>query len=197
MDFYNEDDPLDSPIRRNKNGGLFYNGRKYDFAKRVLVLESFFNILFQDGAIKANKLAKASQVSVDFAAQFIKAFRTGQDVLGPTQQLPRNSYVGMYVLDKESEELLLNMRRNNNQTSLAMYQDALFQILGKTVSTATISRWFHRRFPHKGKMRVSNLVPIDKFSTNNILRRFKYQQLINQLDITKVKYADECHRRGS
>jgi len=68
---------------------------------------------------------------------------------------------------------------------------------GTIVSESTISRWFLTHFPFKGSFRKPNLVLIDKFKPNNVLRAKDYIDFVKNIDAFRLKFGDEKHLKGS
>ena len=183
-------------VVQNEHGGLCAVGHRYGTSKRLEVLSKYFEILEEKGRVVSRSLAAAAHVGQSFALQFIKDLQAGKPVLdGGIAK--RDTHVGMRRLDEGDEKLLLQLRHENHQYPLYKYQSELFQRRGTYVSQSTIHRWFLHRYPFRGKLKVGNTFPIDKYTVDNIIRTDEYKQVFSQLDPINTKFGDEAHVKES
>ena len=115
-------------------------GDRYDSAKRMHVLQSYFTILNETGKVVSTKLADAAKVSTKFAWNFIRDFEVGRPVLG-RKRAERASHPGMYTLDTDDKLVLLEIFKNDPQTPLHEYQEKILLGRSKLVSFSTICRY--------------------------------------------------------
>ena len=183
-------------VSHNQQGGLYVKGKRYDGTKRMEIMSNYIDILMEKGRVVPTALSNVSAVGIKFASQFIRDFQAGKPVLDGGRA-KRESYRGMYALDNGDEQLLLQLRKKKHQTPLHEYQSGLFQQRGKYVSISTLHRFFESRFPFRGKLKVANQVPIDKFKPENIIRTYEYKRDFAKLNPVNTKFGDECHCRES
>ena len=185
-----------SAVRTNQQGGLFLRGQKYGTTKRLEVLRSYFTILEQNGRVVCTKLSKASKVGVSFAAKFIHDVEHGKPVLNGKRLVP-GSHPGIRTLDFDDELVLLRVRENNHQSPLHKYQNELLLQRGKLISIPTIHRYFQKRFPHPAKLKTTSRYPIDKYKPENVIRTHDFKSHLSRLNMRRVKFGDESHKRGA
>ena len=79
---------------------------------------------------------------------------------------------------------------------LRSYRDWVLLLTGNKVSMDTISQVLLRGFPHMGNLLKPNLIPLDKFKPENIVRSHEYLTALFTLHPEKVVFVDEKHLRG-
>jgi hypothetical protein len=95
-------------------------------------------------------------------------------------------------LTKEEVVFLLSLRAESPSRPNKDYARRLFEAYGRHVSPQFISDWFKKGFPHKGSFRKPNLIPLDKFRQENIIRYLEFRAKIDQLfDHAKYHFCDE------
>jgi hypothetical protein len=77
------------------------------------------------------------------------------------------------------------------------YKEHLFAYTGTAVSESVVSPSFNHGFSISGRFRKPNLVPIDKFKPNNILRAQEYLMVLSTIDPMRVRFRDEKLVKGS
>lgn len=126
----------------------------------------------------------------------MKELNSGQ-LIDPKENPQRRARgKGSKSLSVADESVLLQLRLQNNQRSLADYKLSLEQTTGTIVSKTTICDWFLTANPFKGGCRVLNKVPIDKWKPENVARAMEYIALVQQLDPYLLKFCDEAHLKG-
>ena len=104
---------------------------------------------------------------------------------------------GSKSLDKMDECVLLFLYLQEPTRSNRSYVDNLLELTGTTVSASTVSRFFNHAFPISGRFRKPNLVPIDKFKPENLLRAQEYLMVLARIDPTRLQFGDEKLLKGS
>jgi len=118
---------------------------------------------------------------------------SGDDVIAPTVSAP---FAFASALDEAV--LFLDLRDQNPQLcALDNYQRELFRLTGTYASESTICNWFLRGNEYTGGMRVSNLVPKDKFTDENVERFLDYRGKIKKIHPCRIKFGDEKLLKGS
>jgi hypothetical protein len=87
-------------------------------------------------------------------------------------------------LDPAKELFLLALRAKKPARANTDYVAKLYTFYGTMVSASFISLWFNTRFDHKGSFRKQNLVPLDKFRQENVIRFVKFKLSANYCMIT-------------
>ena len=104
---------------------------------------------------------------------------------------------GARTLGNVDAFVLLHLYLEEPSRSLLSYKENLFLLTGTTVSKTTINRFFLKSFPTKGGLCLPNLVPLDKFKPENIIRAQEFVQIISKISLSKIKYGDEKLLKGS
>ena len=180
----------------NKQGGMYVNGQRYCTMKRLDVLKAYFKIFSDTSKVVVSKLSETANVSVGFASKFVKDFEAGKPVLDGKKAV-RRSHPGISTLEKDDEVVLLELYEKEAQTTLHEYQEELLLKRSKLVSIATLHRYWQKRFPHKAKFKAASRVPIDKFKTENMIRSCEFKGRMSRLNMNRVKFGDESHKRGA
>ena len=93
------------------------------------------------------------------------------------------------------EELfLLALRAEKPARSNREYIVHLYTYYVTVVSSTFITEWFKTRFDHKGSFRKPNIVPLDKFRAENVIRFIEYKLKCQLLfDHSRFCFIDEKH----
>jgi len=183
----------------NVNGGVYCNGAAYTMDRKLQVAMKFRELVAEIGenAVSSRKLGKEAGVSHVFAQKVINECKAG-GIIDPSSIVPNRPYgVGSIVFDARDEAILLDLRNQNPQRTLDDYRRQLYRLTGTDASESTICEWFLRGHDFAGGMRVSNLVPRDKFTDENVERFLDYQEKIQQLDPRRIKFGDEKLLKGA
>ena len=86
-----------------------------------------------------------------------------------------------HVLDKVDACCLLSLRAEDPGRSNLDYINKLFVETGQLASSATITRFFNTQFPHKGWFCKPNLILLDKFKLENLLKFKIFYDVVNSL----------------
>jgi hypothetical protein len=99
-----------------------------------------------------------------------------------------------FYLEPSEELFLLALRAENPGRPNREYVAQLYITYGTIVSTSFISVWFEKRLTYRGSFRKPNLVPIDKFRRENVIRFIEYKLKCELLfDHSRFCFIDEKH----
>ncbi len=97
-------------------------------------------------------------------------------------------------LDPAEELFMLALRAEKPARPNTDYVAQLYTFYGTMVSASFISLWFKTRFDHKGSFRKPNLVPLDKFRQENVIRFVEFKLKCKLLfDHSRFCFLDEKH----
>ncbi len=98
---------------------------------------------------------------------------------------------GSKSMSGEDFYVLYILYRQEPTWSLKSYMSWLYYHMGTIVLERTVSRWFDDAFPIRGRLRVPNLVPHDKFWPRNIEKAWEYLDHIARISPERLKYGNE------
>ena len=104
---------------------------------------------------------------------------------------------GTKTLDKLDMVVLMFSYFDEPTQCNGSYVEHLFAYTGTVVSESVVSRFFNHGFPISGMFRMPNLVPIDKFKPDNILRAQEYLMVLSTIDPMQVWFGDKKLVTGS
>ena len=186
---------------KNKNGGFFHNGDAYPYEKKLDVITNFLEMYKTTYPLRPtySAVARASKVSRNTARKYIDELLETGEITDPKMKsiLDKNSTTGRNIkilLTFEEEQFLLSVRATDSTTPLDVYRQLLIDVYGTQVSTSYLHNWWRYRFDHRGTLRKSTHIPLDKFTESNWLRYYEYRIACNVLhDHTKFNFIDEKH----
>jgi hypothetical protein len=182
----------------NRNGGIYHPGRTYNLEKKIDVGYKYMQA-YQDSfpvLPTITAIAKSAHVSRKFVAKVAAELAsTGQLTDPDIAKDEADNRVGTGAfLTKEEVVFLLSLRAESPSRPNQDYASRLYETYGTHVSPQFISLWFKKGLPHRGSFRKPNLVPLDKFRPENIVRYLEYRAKIEQLfDHSKYHFCDEKH----
>ena len=141
-------------------------------------------------------LATLAKISKSYARKVIIELENTGSLTDPeaTNCEKRREKEKQYYLDPTEELFLLALRAENPGRTNHDYCTQLALYYGTTVSTSFISDWFRTRFDYKGSFRKPNLVPLDKFRQENVIRFVEYKLKCALLtDKSRFCFIDEKH----
>jgi hypothetical protein len=103
---------------------------------------------------------------------------------------------GSKSMSGEDFYVLYILYRQEPTRSLKSFVYWLYYHTGTIVSERTVSRWFDDAFPIRGRLRVLNLVPYDKFRPRNIEKAWEYLDHIARISPERLKYGNEKSLKG-
>jgi transposase len=187
----------------NQNGGFYECGRHYGLAKKREVALAFFQLREENPPCdpSVQRVAERAKVGWHYADSVIKELRDNGESLANLidpaiihHQKTTNDGEYRCFLSPEEEMFLLSMRAEDGRRPNISYIHQLFLSYGRVVSSSFISLWFHKRFGHSGRFKKPNLVPLDKFKNENIIKYHDYIDKMERLpDKTKFHFLDEKH----
>ena len=187
-----------SPLKVNKNGGHFVNGRRYDISKKADVLEQY-HMLDDPQNVRppgVQAVATAARVSLGYTHKVLAEYRRlglieDPDIVKIRHTEEKKNYskitpaVAIY---------LLALRADNDQLPIYEYKQKLMDDLGKYLGGTTIHNFFHERYDFKGSLRSPNLVPLDKFRHENVAKYHEFMAKLAMLpNHHKYHFIDEKH----
>ena len=181
----------DAIVVTNTNNGLYVRGRSYSLQKKLEV-DNSFNEMFCDSECRhiptAAELAAKTQISRHFAAKVIAEINTVGNVIDPEKihefYYHRNKRIKIWKkLQPEHTRFLLALREEQPERPIYNYIFLLDNVFGVRVSNKTISNFFNTNseFGYSGNFVCPNRVSLDKFVDKNILKVYKYREIIRSL----------------
>jgi hypothetical protein len=183
---------------RNDNGGWYQHGRVFALPKRLDIGYQYLDMCFGMWPERPSQrqLLSFSKISVSAARKSImKLENTGLliDREHANSEKTRDREKIDY-LEPTKELFLLAIRAEKPVRPNRDYIANLATYYGTSVSSTFISEWFKTRFDHKGSFRKPNLVPLDKFRCENVIRFVEYKLKCQLLfDHSKFCFIDEKH----
>jgi transposase len=145
------------------------------------------------------EVAEECRVGRDFVAKIERELMENGRVLPPEKIFMNQDHpIGPGSLSMSGEDfyVLYFLYRQEATRSLKSYVYWLHYYTGTIVSERTVSRWFDEAFPIRGRLRVPNLVPYDKFRPGNIEKAWEYLDHISRISPERLKYGDEKSLKG-
>jgi len=177
-------------------GGRYEQVKSYPLEKKLFVAETVQRLRQESGSDPTDvEVSQRTSVGRGFVAKVKEELRVHGHILRPDEIVQRRATgVGSRSLDEEDENLLLLLRYLDPTRSNQSYVENLYLYRGTVVSESLISNWFAHRFDHSGKFRVPNLIPVDKFKPENILRYLEFILFMSTVqDPRRLKFGDEKH----
>jgi hypothetical protein len=150
-----------SSLRLDQYGNVYTLGASHSLEKKVqisLVYQSMKEEADTAGrAVGLNAFARKAGVSAKFAKKVMFEVNHGSLTDPKDRVIDRIRGKGA----KTFSAVLLRIRQRCNKMALKGYQILLCRTTGTFASRSTILKWFHYRFPYKGRLKKTNMVPID------------------------------------
>jgi hypothetical protein len=182
----------------NRNGGIYHPGRTYNLEKKIDVGFKYMQAVEDAFPALPSKIAvaKSAGVSTCFVRKVAAELASTGQLADPdiaVAETDKRVGTGDF-LTKEEVVFLLSLRAESPSRPNKDYAARLYETYGRHVSPQFISDWFKKGFPYKGSFRKPNLIPLDKFRPENIVRYLEYRAKIEQLfDHSKYHFCDEKH----
>ena len=194
--------PIGSNIQINANGGAYTSGKEFPLEKKLEVASVYENHRLEavkNGRFIPSKSAVAREagVSIAFVTKIEQELNLHGQVLPPSNRKRKRGGVGADSLSEEDEAVLYHLYQRNPFRTRRNYCVRLRQITGTVVSESTITRFFLNGFPIKGSLRKPDMIPVDKFKPENIIRYFEFVEVINQINPKQIKFGNEKLLKGS
>jgi transposase len=183
---------------QNVNGGWYQRGRLFLMPKKLEISYHYLDLCHEKspGRPSLRDLAVRAKISHMYARKVIIELTNTGSLTNPevtNSERIRDAEKILY-LDPVEELFLLALRAENPARSNTDYVAKLFTYYGTLVSASFISLWFKTRFDYKGSFRKPNLVPLDKFKQDNVVRYIEYKLKCKLLsDHSRYCFLDEKH----
>ena len=179
----------------NEYGGVFKNGTAYSISKKLeirdIYLSKSFNLTYQPNL---SEIASLCDVSRKFVRQIENELLSG----GGNIEIPFDHHdqksgggLGSYSLDICDYWIIFELHREEPTRDLQGYVDHLRLRSGTEVSRMTISRVLENAFPFAGNLRVTSMIPLDKFRYENLIKAGEFMDKIRNFPVNKIKFIDE------
>ena len=191
-------------VEITKNNIILRRGHTYSLERKVYVGNCYaklFQLYCKDSNIykepTPTSVAKAANVGYKFAKKVMDEIQaTGSvidpDILKAVCYLHRTPYS---KLQKEHQMFILSLHATLPNRPNESYVDELYLEYNLVVCRSTITNFFRSdSFKYKGTFGVPNNVPLDKFKQENILKFYKFQEIMQRIDNKIVlNWLDEKH----
>jgi transposase len=186
------------PTLRNANGGWYQRGVMFTMPKKLEIGYEYLDLCIEMWPSRPTQreVAENSKISTKIARKVIMELEnTGSlqdpDLIKSDKMRTREKN---YYLEPCEELFLLSLRAENPGRPNRDYVVHLYKFYGTIISTSFVSKWFEKRLTYKGSFRKPNLVPIDKFKRENVIRFIEYKLKCELLfDHSRFCFIDEKH----
>jgi hypothetical protein len=142
------------------------------------------------------EFAARAKISTYYARKIIMELTNTGSLIDPevtNSDRIRNKEKVLY-LDPAEELFMLALRAEKPARPNTDYIKQVYTFYGTTISESFISEWFKTRFHYNGSFRKPNLVPLDKFQPENVIRYIEYKLKCRLLyDHSRFCFLDEKH----
>jgi transposase len=186
------------PTCQNGNGGFYQKGRLYLMPKKLEISYLYLDLCYESYPERPSQreLAVRAKISSTYARKIILELTNTGSLTDPevtNSERVREKEKSLY-LDPAEELFLLALRAENPARPNSDYVAQLYTFYGTMVSTSYISEWYKRRFHFNGSFRKPNLVPLDKFRQENVIRYVEFKLKCQLLfDHSRFCFLDEKH----
>jgi transposase len=147
-------------------------------------------------APSTREVAVEARVSHKYASRVVAEFRKKGCVEDPAlgSLALRDKHKLYRKLGPEESLFLLACRAEDDRRPLYKYVELLQDEMDYRVLHQTIDNCFKKRFDHRGSLRKSSFVPLDKYKPENLERCAEFFRLLEKLpDHFKYHWIDEKH----
>lgn len=175
----------------NSYGGIYHNGMPYGIRKRSEIRDIYMSRSL-GGMIRPNisEIAAVCGVSRTCVRRIENEVLGGGTISGPPARTGRGGY-GAYSMDLADYWLLILLYREEPSRTIGSYVHQLAFLNGTEVSCTTVTRILEKSFPYSAKLRAVNLIPLDKFRYENMIKAGEFVDLISKFPLCKLKCVDE------
>ena len=185
-------------LHQNQNGGFFQPGRMYELPRKFEVGQIFLRLWELGFPVipTALELARESKVGWEYADKVISEILLHDEIIDPTEirlQKGVRRGIGMH-LTREEDVFLLSLRSEIPNRPNLDYCRELLAYSGTVISSSFVSDYFKKAWTFSGSYRKPNLIPLDKFRPENVLK-FAHSRLKVSLfeDHSRWNFLDEKH----
>ena len=176
----------------NQYGGIYHPGQRYGLKKRTDVRDMYVR-RSMGGHVQPNISEIASECAVSrYFVRLIEneVISSGMIQATPTPRSKRGGYGG-YTFDVADYYVLIELYREEPSRTIGSYALNLQLRTGLVVSEPTIRRVLEKSFRYAGKLRAVNLIPLDKFRYENMIKAGEFVDVISKFPIDRIKCVDE------
>jgi hypothetical protein len=184
----------------NENGGSCHAGQPCNLVRKREVGEAFLTLWADNCPMQPSVRSVAQEACVGWnhASKVIEELLDTGDLVDPELARPNQMDSGRFVgvgarsLKLEEEVFLPALRTEKpNRPNLDCIRQ-LERRHGTKVLSPFITKWFQKRFNHPDNFRKPNLVPLDKFKTENLLRCIDFCDIIDKFPNKSIfNFLDE------
>ena len=182
--------------RANQNGGIYLNGAKYPIQLKIRVAEEYLT-----ASNNLTSLPNLTQIASRLCVSRTFVREVGDELLThgcitEDNKRTRGTDVqkgtpGRTKLTAIDYWYLIHLYREEPSRTLGSYVYELAAFSGVHICCKTVDRIFQEAFPYKGALRISSIIPLDKFRENNLLRANEFIATISKLPLSRIKLFDE------
>jgi hypothetical protein len=185
-------------LQENQNGGFFQPGRMYGLPRKFEVGQTYLRLweLSFPAIPTALELARESKVGWEYAAKVISEIHHHDEIIDPAEiRLGKNVLRGVgNHLTPEEDMFLLSLRAEIPNRPNLDYCSELLAYNGTVISSSFVSDYFAKAWPSSGKYRKPNLIPLDKFRQENVLKFAQFRLKVSMFeDHSRWNFLDEKH----
>ena len=177
----------------NKHGNIYLNGGKYPIELKVRVAHAYMK-----ASNNLSRLANITHLATKMGVSrgYIQSVTDELMVHGYITERTHPSKgtlgcPGRTKLTALDYWFLIYLYREEPSRTLRSYANELESFSGVIVSRQTIYNVLTKAFNYKDKLRTANLIPLDKFRENNILRANEFIGTIRKIPLHRIKTFDE------
>ena len=175
----------------NQYGGVYRTGMPHSIRKRSEIRDVYISRSL-GGLVRSNisEIAAVCAVSRTCVRQIENEVLGSGTISGPPVPTGRGGY-GAYSIDLADYWLVILLYREEPSRTIGSYVHQLAMLNGTDVSCTTVTRVLESSFPFSAKLRAVNLIPLDKFRYENMIKVGGFVDLISKFPLCKLKCVDE------
>ena len=188
-------------VETNKFGGVYLNGKPYDYCKKVEIVMAYKHSQVANGGNRPSISALSKQCRV--SRGFIKKIEKEMEKYGRVLRIEEKYQVregpvgpGSASINELDSFILLMLYFDEPSRILPSYVEWLQILSGTVLSECTVSRFFKGAFPYRASLYRPNLVPFDKFRRVNLEKATEYLNFVSLIEPTRIKFGDEKLLKG-
>jgi hypothetical protein len=171
----------------NQCGGVYHDGVSNGITTRLRVAKTILERR-KEGTCSSRSVAKEMQVGKDCVIKVAQELDLEEGIIDPrTVQHHCAGGPGSSTLDDFDLCALILLLRKNPSRSLKSCCSKLFEIMGTTVSTSTVTKVWTNGFGVKASLLKSNLVPRDKFKCENVERARELISIVARIGQSSIE----------
>ena len=168
------------PTHRNANGGFYQKGRLFLMPKKLEISYIYLDLCHEKLPDRPTQrdFASKAKISTYYARKIIIELTNTGSLTDPevlNSERIRDKEKLLYLEPEEELFLLALCSSEKPARPNTDYVAQLFTFYGTLILASFISVWFKTRFDFKGSFRKPNLVPLDKFRPENVVRYIEFK----------------------